>query len=128
MLARPTGHRRCPRRTKTMKWILFAAALLAGAAHAQQQEKAIFAAGCFWCTEEAFEKVPGVVSAVSGYIGGEKEKPTHQAGLLGIDGACRGGAGHVRSVESELRKAARHLLAQPRSHGHRPPVLRRRLP
>ena len=35
---------------------------------AQQQklEKAAFAGGCFWCTEEAFEKVPGVASAVSG--------------------------------------------------------------
>ena len=54
-----------------MKSIFLAAALLFGAAHAQQQEKAIFAAGCFWCTEEAFEKVPGVISAVSGYTGGK---------------------------------------------------------
>jgi len=40
---------------------------------------ATFAGGCFWCVEEAFEqKVPGVVEAVSGYSGGEKENPTYE--------------------------------------------------
>jgi peptide-methionine (S)-S-oxide reductase len=34
-------------------------------------EKAIFASGCFWCTESDFEKVPGVTSVVSGYSGGD---------------------------------------------------------
>src|SRR5262245_55627698 len=33
-------------------------------------EKAIFAGGCFWCEESAFEELPGVLSVVSGYIGG----------------------------------------------------------
>ena len=37
-----------------MKWLVLALALLAGSAQAQKTEKAIFAAGCFWCTEEAF--------------------------------------------------------------------------
>ncbi len=39
---------------------------------------ATFAGGCFWCVEEAFEKVPGVIRAVSGYIGGTVEKPTYE--------------------------------------------------
>jgi peptide methionine sulfoxide reductase msrA/msrB len=39
---------------------------------------ATFAGGCFWCVEEGFEKIPGVVEAVSGYSGGEKENPTYQ--------------------------------------------------
>jgi peptide-methionine (S)-S-oxide reductase len=39
---------------------------------------ATFAAGCFWCTEADFEKVPGVVDAVSGYTGGQVANPTYQ--------------------------------------------------
>jgi len=39
---------------------------------------ATFAGGCFWCVEEAFEKVPGVLSAVSGYIGGTVDRPTYE--------------------------------------------------
>jgi methionine-S-sulfoxide reductase len=39
---------------------------------------ATFAGGCFWCVEEAFEKVPGVVSAVSGYTGGSMPNPTYK--------------------------------------------------
>ena len=39
---------------------------------------AIFAGGCFWCTEADFEKVPGVISAVSGYTGGTVPDPTYE--------------------------------------------------
>jgi peptide methionine sulfoxide reductase msrA/msrB len=39
---------------------------------------ATFAGGCFWCTESDFEKVPGVVKVVSGYIGGQGENPTYE--------------------------------------------------
>ncbi|HEY1246167.1 MAG TPA: peptide-methionine (S)-S-oxide reductase MsrA [Hyphomicrobiaceae bacterium] len=39
---------------------------------------ATFAGGCFWCVEEAFEKVPGVISAVAGYTGGHVPNPTYQ--------------------------------------------------
>lgn len=47
-------------------------------AQAPKQETAIFAGGCFWCVEEAFEKVPGVSKAVSGYIGGTTPNPTYE--------------------------------------------------
>ncbi len=57
-----------------------------------QQAKATFAGGCFWCMEEAFEKVEGVVSAVSGYIGGQVENPTYEQ-------VSAGGTGHTESIE-----------------------------
>jgi peptide-methionine (S)-S-oxide reductase len=59
---------------------------------AQNLQKATFAAGCFWCTEEAFEKVPGVVSAVSGYIGGSTKNPTYEQ-------VSSGTTGHTEAVQ-----------------------------
>ena len=41
-------------------------------------ETAVFAGGCFWCTEADFEKMPGVRSAVSGYAGGREANPTYE--------------------------------------------------
>ena len=41
-------------------------------------ETAIFAGGCFWCVEADFDKVPGVLSTVSGYIGGSNDNPTYK--------------------------------------------------
>ena len=52
---------------------------------------AIFAGGCFWCMEEVFEKVPGVLTAESGYIGGQVENPTYKQ-------VSAGGTGHAEAV------------------------------
>ena len=52
---------------------------------------ATFAAGCFWCAESDFEKVPGVVDAVSGYTGGRVANPTYEQ----VSG---GGTGHREAV------------------------------
>jgi len=52
---------------------------------------AFFAAGCFWCTESDFEKLDGVVEAVSGYAGGEEPEPTYHV-------VSSGSSGHVESV------------------------------
>ncbi|MCE3224732.1 MAG: msrA [Nitrospira sp.] len=54
--------------------------------------KAAFAGGCFWCMEEAFEKVPGVTSVTSGYMGGRVENPSYEQ----VSG---GGTGHAEAVE-----------------------------
>ncbi len=54
-------------------------------------ETAIFAGGCFWCTEADFEKVPGVTGAVSGYIGGTTANPTYEQ-------VSAGGTGHYEAV------------------------------
>ncbi len=54
--------------------------------------KATFAGGCFWCMEEAFEKVEGVVSAISGYTDGQVENPTYEQ-------VSAGGTGHTESIE-----------------------------
>lgn len=40
--------------------------------------RAYFAGGCFWCTESDFEKLPGVIEAISGYSGGDLENPTYK--------------------------------------------------
>ncbi|NOS80772.1 MAG: peptide-methionine (S)-S-oxide reductase MsrA [Nitrospira sp.] len=54
--------------------------------------KAYFAGGCFWCMEEAFEKVEGVLSATSGYMGGTVSNPTYEE-------VSAGRTGHAESVE-----------------------------
>ncbi len=51
-----------------------------------QFEKATFAGGCFWCIEASFEKLEGVIEAVSGYAGGEIENPTYEEVSAGKTG------------------------------------------
>jgi peptide-methionine (S)-S-oxide reductase len=74
------------------KIILMLMAAAAFPVFAQKTEKATFAAGCFWCTEEAFEKVPGVISAVSGYTGGTVKGPSYEQ-------VSSGRTGHTEAVE-----------------------------
>src|SRR5689334_20684396 len=75
-----------------MKWLIPALALAVAPVHAQKTEKAIFAAGCFWCTEAAFQDVPGVISAVSGYTGGTVKNPSYEQ-------VSSGRTGHAEAVE-----------------------------
>ena len=52
---------------------------------------AIFAGGCFWCTESDFDHMPGVVSTTSGYSGGRVANPTYEQ-------VSRGNTGHIEAV------------------------------
>ena len=45
---------------------------------ASEKGKAYFAGGCFWCVEEAFEKLTGVEEGIPGYSGGKTENPTYK--------------------------------------------------
>jgi peptide methionine sulfoxide reductase msrA/msrB len=53
---------------------------------------ATFAGGCFWCVESDFEKVDGVIEAISGYTGGDEPNPTYKQ-------VSAGGTGHTEAVQ-----------------------------
>ncbi|MBI2318854.1 MAG: peptide-methionine (S)-S-oxide reductase MsrA, partial [Betaproteobacteria bacterium] len=53
---------------------------------------ATFAACCFWCAEEAMDKVPGVISTTSGFMGGSAKSPTYEA-------VSSGATGHTEVVQ-----------------------------
>jgi peptide methionine sulfoxide reductase msrA/msrB len=55
-------------------------------------ETAVFAGGCFWCTESDFEKADGVIEAISGYTGGNLKNPTYKQ-------VSAGGTGHIESIK-----------------------------
>jgi peptide-methionine (S)-S-oxide reductase len=52
---------------------------------------AIFAGGCFWCTEPVFTQLKGVSKVESGYIGGHTENPTYKT-------ICNGDTGHAEAI------------------------------
>tara|TARA_B100001175_G_C19365142_1_gene568983 strand:+ start:127 stop:699 length:573 start_codon:yes stop_codon:yes gene_type:complete len=59
---------------------------------AKNVKTAYFAGGCFWCMEEAFEKIDGVIDVVSGYSGGNTKNPTYKE-------VTYGNTGHFEAIE-----------------------------
>jgi peptide-methionine (S)-S-oxide reductase len=79
--------------------LFLAAAILTGFAltgHTQAPKpavaKATFAGGCFWCMEPPYDKLAGVISTTSGYIGGQKPNPTYEE-------VSSGRTGHAEAVQ-----------------------------
>ena len=67
------------------------AALVVHAPRARAEiRSAVFAGGCFWCVEQAFDAVPGVLTTTSGYTGGSGSNPTYANHVR---------TGHVEAVE-----------------------------
>ncbi|TDE87633.1 peptide-methionine (S)-S-oxide reductase [Deinococcus sp. S9] len=60
-------------------------------AQSEQTQQAIFAGGCFWCTEAIMKDVRGVTRVESGYIGGHVPNPDYAA-------VCSGETGHAEAV------------------------------
>jgi len=85
-------------------WLL--ACIAAAPAAVAAEARATFAGGCFWCTEADFEKVDGVIEAVSGYTGGGVEQPSYTQ-------VSAGGTGHAEAVQITYDPAVvsyEHLL------------------
>ena len=55
-------------------------------------EKAVFAGGCFWCMQNPYDELKGVVSTAVGYTGGNKDNPTYEE-------VCSGNTGHAEAIE-----------------------------
>ena len=84
-------------RLKRWLWIaLVCSSAFSASAYPQSKPaapaKATFAGGCFWCMEEVYEKLPGVISAVSGYMGGRTKNPTYEQ-------VSTGSSGHAEVVQ-----------------------------
>ena len=95
--------------TRTLLFATFIAAGLAAGSPVNAQAlkpapaqpataKATFAGGCFWCVEEAFDKAPGVITTLSGYMGGQTRNPTYEQ-------VSAGRTGHAEVVQVEYDPA-----------------------
>ncbi len=85
--------------TKTAYWLLCAMLVTPAVSYAGEAKpastapaKATFAGGCFWCMEPPYDKLPGVISTTSGYMGGKTKNPTYEQ-------VSTGRTGHAEVVE-----------------------------
>ena len=83
-------------------------------------EKAVFGAGCFWCTEAIFARQDGVSSVMPGYAGGRKPNPSYEE-------VCSGTSGHaeVAEIEFDPKKISFEKLVDVFWESHDPTTLNR---
>ena len=74
------------------KFLLFVTLIFTYSVLHAEEKKAYFAGGCFWCMEESFDQVDGVISTISGYSGGHLKNPKY-ADVIYTD------SGHVEAIE-----------------------------
>ncbi len=94
-------------RNLTITLMLAAVTGAGGTLKAAEPAHAIFAGGCFWCVEAAFDAVPGVIATTPGYTGGTVPNPAYEQ-------VSAGGTGHAEAVEVRYdpeRTSYRQLLA-----------------
>jgi peptide-methionine (S)-S-oxide reductase len=84
------------------------------------EKVAIFAGGCFWCTEPVFTQLIGVQSVVSGYIGGHTLNPTYKE-------ICNGDTGHAEGIKITFddEKISFEELLEVFFHAHDPTTVNR---
>jgi peptide-methionine (S)-S-oxide reductase len=95
-------------------WFALACCVVSGSVYAQQKAggapataQATFAGGCFWCVEEAFDALPGVISTTSGFMGGKTKNPTYQSVVSGATGHAE-----VVQVQYDPRKVSYEKLLE----------------
>jgi peptide-methionine (S)-S-oxide reductase len=88
--------------------------------HPQDLDTAVFAAGCFWCTEAVFLQIAGVEQVESGYMGGRISEPSYEA-------VCTGTTGHaeVCRIVYDAQKVSFQQLLQAFFLAHDPTQLNR---
>ena len=74
------------------KLLIIVFLLFSNVSQAKEIDKAYFAGGCFWCMEEVFENIEGVIDVISGYSGGDTKNPTYKE-------VTYGNSGHFEVIE-----------------------------
>ena len=94
MLQRPRSSFDLRRRVKI--WIFLFLVLAFARMNAEEKSaRATLGGGCFWCVEAVYQTVPGILSVISGYAGGQVPNPTYEQ-------VCTGRTGHAEVVQIEF--------------------------
>ncbi len=91
------------RLTLALGFLLLSKSVMANdPSESENLETITFGAGCFWCVEAVYQRLDGVKTAVSGYMGGEVENPTYKA-------VCSGTTGHAEVVQLKFDPTVTNL-------------------
>jgi peptide-methionine (S)-S-oxide reductase len=78
--------------------LAFAASFFCMNVSSAKTESLVLGGGCFWCTEAAYEMLPGVKDVVSGYAGGKEQNPTYEQ-------VCAKATGHAEVIKIDYDPA-----------------------